>query len=147
MTEPTTTVEPRRATDAEIAQARAYAEEAVGWKPGDDGTPPTQAEIDEWERNVQHEYEAALEVLIFANGGRYAGPPAQPSDMYQRAYWDVNAVLDRALGEREADGAGMGIAADVALLAQRYADLRARVLAGGWPAVVAEVEAAELRES
>jgi hypothetical protein len=34
----------------------------------------------------------------------------------------------------------------VALLTQRYDDLKARVLAGGWPLVVEEVEAAELRK-
>jgi hypothetical protein len=34
----------------------------------------------------------------------------------------------------------------VVLLAQRYDDLKARVLAGGWSLVVEEVEAAELRK-
>ena len=69
--------------------------------------------------------------------------------MYERAYWDVQKVLDRALGTQVEDGAGMGIAADVALLAQRYEDLKANVLLhhnAYWEPVVAQIEAAELRE-
>jgi hypothetical protein len=77
--------------------------------------------------------------------GRLRGDPRYIKD----AYWRVSGVLDRALGTEEEDGAGEGLASDVALLAQRYADLRARVLAPGtgtgWAQVVAEIEAAELR--
>jgi hypothetical protein len=70
-------------------------------------------------------------------------------DMYQRAYWEINTVLDRALGTEEEDGAGQGIVADVMLLAQRYADLKAAVLESGnadWRQRVAEIESAEVRE-
>lgn len=73
----------RRATAREIALARAYAEHVVGPKlialPGGDGAP--QADLDAvWERDVQHEYEGALEVLIFANGGRYSEPVLFPEE-------------------------------------------------------------------
>lgn len=71
-----------------------------------------------------------------------------PNDMYEQAYWRVSAILDHALGTEEEDGAGEGIASDVALLAQRYADLKAAVLADGhphWRRTVALVETAELR--
>lgn len=42
------------------------------------------------------------------------------ADMYERAYFGVQKVLDRALGGDWDDGAGEGIVADVDLLAQRY---------------------------
>jgi hypothetical protein len=42
------------------------------------------------------------------------------SDMYERAYFGVQKVLDRALGKEWGDGAGSGIVADVDLLARRY---------------------------
>lgn len=42
------------------------------------------------------------------------------SDMYERAYFGVQKVLDRALGQEWGDGAGEGIVADVDLLARRY---------------------------
>lgn len=85
-----------------------------------------------------------------------SAPPAtevvQPSvvdDMYQRTYLEVERILDGVLGVEDADGAGMGLSADVRLLAQRYLDLKAAVLApdGGtdWPRRVAEIEAAPLR--
>lgn len=41
------------------------------------------------------------------------------TEMYRRAYMDVQAVLDEALGTGEEDGAGEGIAADVALVASQ----------------------------
>lgn len=44
---------------------------------------------------------------------------ARDTRVFRTAYFDVQAVLDRALGTREEDGAGEGIAADVALLASR----------------------------
>lgn len=67
------------------------------------------------------------------------------ADMFQQAYLGVQKVLDGAIGGGADDGEGAGVVADVALLAQRYADLKDRTIAGGWPAVVAEVEAAGLR--
>ena len=76
----------------------------------------------------------------------------EPHDcMYSRIYLDVQGVLDRALGSEESDGAGEGLAADVALLAQRYADLRAAVLKDAaspsyWGRRIAEIEAEELRD-
>lgn len=42
------------------------------------------------------------------------------ADMYHRAYWDIQKVLDEHLGTEEEDGAGAGIVADVYLLAYRY---------------------------
>jgi hypothetical protein len=42
------------------------------------------------------------------------------ADMYERAYFGVQKVLDRALGQEWGDGAGGGIVADVDLLARRY---------------------------
>jgi hypothetical protein len=44
--------------------------------------------------------------------------------MWERAYMDVQAVLDKALGTREEDGAGEGIAADVALLVRQRNNAR-----------------------
>ncbi len=73
------------------------------------------------------------------------------TSVFERAYNDAQEVLDRALGAGEDDGAGYGLAGDVALLAQRYAMLRAAVLALAtptdyWHKRVAEIEAADLRE-
>ena len=51
-----------------------------------------------------------------------------PEDlMWETAYMDVQAVLDKALGTEEEDGAGAGIAADVALLAGQRDEARAEV--------------------
>jgi len=47
--------------------------------------------------------------------------------MWHRAYMDVQAVLDKALGTEEDDGAGAGIAADVWLLAHQRDESRAQV--------------------
>lgn len=68
-------------------------------------------------------------------------------DMYESAYFGIQKVLDRVIGDEGDAGVGAGIVADVALLAQWYADLRQRTIAGGWPAVVEEVEAEPLREA
>lgn len=69
MTTPDTTptqAEPRRATDEEIRTARAWVDETLpAW------TDDTDAER-------QAEYEHALEVLIFAHGGRYRSPAPAP---------------------------------------------------------------------
>jgi hypothetical protein len=70
-------------------------------------------------------------------------------DMYEAAYWRVSAVLDRVLGTEESDGGGEGIAADVALLAQRYTDLKRAVLSDrsvDWARTIAEIEARDLRD-
>ncbi len=40
-------------------------------------------------------------------------------EMYERAYFEVQDILDEVLGAEEEDGSGGGIAADVALLADR----------------------------
>jgi hypothetical protein len=48
-------------------------------------------------------------------------------DMYERAYWDIQRILDEALGTREGDGAGAGIAADVRLVAEQRDILRAEL--------------------
>ena len=55
--------------------------------------------------------------------------------MWYRAYMDVQKVLDEALGTEEEDGAGAGMAADVALLADRLKAAEAEVmrLKGGTP--------------
>jgi hypothetical protein len=45
---------------------------------------------------------------------------AAANDMYRNAYWEIQKVLDDALGTNEEDGAGEGIVADVMLLARRY---------------------------
>jgi hypothetical protein len=47
--------------------------------------------------------------------------------MFYRAYMDVQAVLDEALGAEEEDGAGGGIAADVHLLMEQRDEARAVV--------------------
>ena len=39
--------------------------------------------------------------------------------MYKRAYWDVQRILDDAIGTEAEGGAGEGLASDVALLAAR----------------------------
>src|SRR5580704_2891352 len=54
-----------------------------------------------------------------------ASPPAEADPMWMHAYRDVQAVLDEALGTEEEDGAGAGIAADVALLAAQRDAARA----------------------
>ena len=61
-------------------------------------------------------------------------PPA-PDDMFERAYMEVQEILDEALGTEEEDGAGAGMAADVALLADRLKAAEAEVmrLKGGTP--------------
>lgn len=53
--------------------------------------------------------------------------PLKPATMYERAYCDVQEVLDEALGTEEEDGAGEGIAADVRLLAAQRDEARAEV--------------------
>ena len=45
--------------------------------------------------------------------------PEGPEGMHKDAYWDVQQILDEALGTGENDGSDGGIAADVALLADR----------------------------
>jgi hypothetical protein len=55
------------------------------------------------------------------------GAKAQHQGMHYAAYQRVQKVLDRALGTEEADGAGEGIAEDVALLAQQRDRARAEV--------------------
>lgn len=70
-------------------------------------------------------------------------------NVYENAYHRVTTVLDRVLGPEEDDGAGEGIASDVALLAQRYLDLKRAVLSDrsvDWARTIAAVEAAELRD-
>lgn len=57
--------------------------------------------------------------------------------MYQRIYFQVQDVLNVALGTEEEDGAGAGLVAEVMLLAQRYAELASITN----PAVLAEIEA------
>lgn len=44
-------------------------------------------------------------------------------------YAAIQRALDEALGSEFGDGTGEGIVADVALVAQRYVDLRAEVIA------------------
>lgn len=46
--------------------------------------------------------------------------PSDFADMYERAYFGVQEVLDGALGSEWQDGSGGGIVADVDLLARRY---------------------------
>jgi hypothetical protein len=41
-------------------------------------------------------------------------------NMYERAYFDIQEVLDEAIGHEWDAGEGGGIVADVALLAYRY---------------------------
>lgn len=73
-------------------------------------------------------------------------------ETHERRYLDVQRVLDGVIGGEVEDGAGMGLVADVALLAQRYADLKAAILDDtNWPQTwqqkINEIEAADLRES
>lgn len=112
--------------------------------------------LDEVRRNVDHAEAQhsphALTALRAAEKALAEVERTRHHDMYERAYFDVQGVLDGALGPEEEDGAGAGIVADVALLAQRYADLREAVLHGapdgsGWRRRVAEIESADLRES
>lgn len=70
--------------------------------------------------------------------------------MYVKAYHGVQRVLDRALGPRVEDGAGEGIVADVALLAQRYVDLKEALradplLGSAWDSTINEIELRPLR--
>jgi len=68
-------------------------------------------------------------------------------EVHERRYLAVQKVLDGSLGVEVTHGTGEGLVAGVALLAQRYADLKARTISGGWPLVVEEVEAADLRST
>ena len=52
-------------------------------------------------------------------------PDIDRDPMWHQAYMDVQAVLDQALGTEEEDGAGGGIAGDVALLASQRDEARA----------------------
>jgi hypothetical protein len=54
-------------------------------------------------------------------------PDVDRDPMWHQAYMDVQAVLDKALGSEEEDGAGAGIAADVWLLAHQRDEARAQV--------------------
>lgn len=56
--------------------------------------------------------------------------------MWYRRYIEVQAVLDEALGTKEEDGAGEGIAGDVALLADQRDTARRR--AAGYAAELEE---------
>jgi hypothetical protein len=47
------------------------------------------------------------------------------TSMWRRCYYDVRAVLDKALGTEERDGSGEGIEGDVALLAAQRDEARA----------------------
>lgn len=66
--------------------------------------------------------------------------------MYSRVYFEVNAVLDEALGTEEEDGTGYGLAAEVMLLGRRYAALKRAVLTEGgeWADRIAEIEASDV---
>jgi hypothetical protein len=50
-------------------------------------------------------------------------PKSLGDEMYQRIYFQVQEVLDVALGTEEEHGAGAGLVAEVMLLAQRYEEL------------------------
>ncbi len=58
-------------------------------------------------------------------------PDIKADPMWHRAYMDVQAVLDKALGTEEEDGAGGGIAGDVALLAAQRNEARAELARAG----------------
>ncbi len=66
-------------------------------------------------------------------------------DMYEKAYFGVQKILDDALGGEEEDGAGAGITADVALLAHRYQEAL-KALAGlpGGSVELPKVKSAQL---
>lgn len=68
-----TEAEFRRATDAEIQTARAWTDQHMG-EPPPSGHPEDGPERYQWEQEAQDEYEHALEILIFANGGRDQPP-------------------------------------------------------------------------
>jgi hypothetical protein len=100
----------RRATDAEIATARAWVEHmSADW-----------AQASDTEREKQQAYEYALEVLIFANGGRCVeSPPFEPgseiavtvtgrvihhnSDATLVEYVKANGFTDRVIVHNGAD--------------------------------------------
>jgi hypothetical protein len=65
-------------------------------------------------------------------------------DMYEKAYFGVNKVLDSALGPEEEDGAGEGLVADVMLLAHRYEMALAALAESGNEFVVAEIKRAQM---
>jgi hypothetical protein len=67
-----------------------------------------------------------------------------PDDMYQRAYWDIQKLLDEYLGPKEEDGAGQGIVADVYLLAHRYELAIAALRAAGAGAVADAIRSQQL---
>lgn len=58
--------------------------------------------------------------------------PSTDMGMYQRVYWQIQAVLDEVLGTEEHDGAGEGIVTDV-WLALAAAERR------GWDKAVAAI--------
>jgi hypothetical protein len=49
------------------------------------------------------------------------------TSMYERCYFEIQRVLDQALGPNVTDGAGLGIVADVQLLAQQRDEARAEL--------------------
>lgn len=52
---------------------------------------------------------------------------ARRMSMFERAFWDTQEVLDKALGPDERDGAGEGLAGEVRLLAQQRDQARAEL--------------------
>jgi len=65
--------------------------------------------------------------------------------MWEQAYMAVQAVLDKALGTEEEDGAGAGIVADVHLLALQRDEARARLADAREHATVCQAERDEAR--
>lgn len=65
-------------------------------------------------------------------------------DMYAKAYFDIQQVLDDALGTEEEDGAGAGIVADVMLLERRYKAALQELRALGHEEIADQVSAVQL---
>jgi hypothetical protein len=89
----------------------------VGWKVTvDDG----RAEL----RPASVQQLSDVLVAVGLLPGRFS---SRANRMYEDAYFNVQSVLDKALGPDEEDGAGEGIAADVALLAEQRDEARAEL--------------------
>jgi hypothetical protein len=84
-----------------------------------DGTDGADGAIDEG--TLIGWFAGAIENARSAQAGR--------ADMYESTYWQVQEVLDDALGHNEEDGVGEGVATDVRLLVAQRDDARTKLFA------------------
>lgn len=110
----------------------------TGPQPGTTGSNTiSRAELGAYFRRHGYGQPGDRAMAVFEDIAGHRGPGSEPAGdapdvtadpMWMHAYRDVQAVLDQALGTEEEDGAGAGIAADVALLASQRDAARAEAV-------------------